>query len=90
MVVAIQEIEDPGLEVFVNIRFDSAGNPSSNIKNIISCSCTPDLTANTCNKNINHYFLMEQPVKLNHLSSPFQADFWKWTQGVWKYTCRMV
>ena len=61
---------------FFNIPFDRTGNRNTNIENIgrFSCSYTPNLTANTCNEK-NHYLLMKETVKLNHLSTPFKLDF---------------
>ena len=76
-----QETKHPDLKVFFNIQFDCTGNPNTNIENIsrFSCSYTLNLTANTYNEKkqekINHYLLTKEPVKLNHLSTPFQVDF---------------
>ena len=48
-----------------------------------SCSYTLNLTASTCKeKKANHYLLMKETVKLNHLSTPFYVDFWSLPQGV--------
>ena len=35
IIAPIQELEHPGLEIFFNIKFDSTGNPITNIENII-------------------------------------------------------
>ena len=76
-----QETKHPDLKVFFNIQFDCTGNSNTNIENIsrFSCSYTLNLTANTYNEKnpekTNHYLLMKEAVKLNHLSTPFQVDF---------------
>ena len=76
-----QETKHPDLKVFFSIQFDRTGNTNTNINNIsrFSCSYTLNFTANTYNETkteiTNHYLLMKEPVKLNHLLTPFQVDF---------------
>ena len=78
-----QQTKQPDLKVFFNNQIDCTGNPNTNIENIsrFSCSCTLNLTANTYNEKkkktekTNHYLLMKEALKLNHLSTPFQVGF---------------